>query len=151
MLNLLDPISSPNFHKLIYVDDLLTFSSASSDHCNHLTNSARSAISQAGFMLHPPGSDKSTLHPSTSITFLGKHIHSGASPSITNSSTTNHTSLFYSLIASTFTLKPSYLRSIFRFRFCRVVVMNSSLGRMSCMLLGKELASLSLSLKVRVD
>ena len=109
---IIKPQVPPNLTSLLYVDDLLTASLISPSHCHNHTSNIRQAITNNNFHIHPPGSKKSSLSPTTSVDFIGKHFTSGAQPSISNLPLTNTTTLFYTLIASTMSLKPKQIQCI---------------------------------------
>eukprot|EP00026_Physarum_polycephalum_P000244 Phypoly_transcript_00244.p2 GENE.Phypoly_transcript_00244~~Phypoly_transcript_00244.p2 ORF type:complete len:542 (-),score=88.90 Phypoly_transcript_00244:156-1781(-) len=108
----LDPFNSPTFKSLIYVDDALSFSLVSSSHCHSITNKIRNSLTNSNFVIHPPGSDKTSALPETTTHFIGKNISSGTSPSITNNATTASTTLFYSIVASAMPLSPKQIQCI---------------------------------------
>ena len=110
MHSLLDPYNSPSFHSSIYVDDILSFSSLSSKHSHHLTSQIRATLTNSNFIIHPPGSDKSSAHPETTTHFIGKNITSGTHPSISNNTTTTTTTLFYSIVASAMPLSSKQIQ-----------------------------------------
>eukprot|EP00026_Physarum_polycephalum_P007863 Phypoly_transcript_07933.p1 GENE.Phypoly_transcript_07933~~Phypoly_transcript_07933.p1 ORF type:complete len:168 (+),score=41.96 Phypoly_transcript_07933:85-588(+) len=112
MHSIIDPLSPPSLLPLIYVDDLLTASSISLAHCSHHTSSIHTTLTKNKFFIHPPGSKKTSLSPSTSANFIGKNISSGNFPTLSNTSATNITTLFYTLIASTIPLTQKQVQSM---------------------------------------
>lgn len=76
MHKILDSISSDNYVQLIYFDDHLGFS-PHKNICENSTKQVRNAIGNNGFLIHPPGSDKSSLMSETATHFVGKNIVSG--------------------------------------------------------------------------
>jgi len=100
MTDLLCHLNTETFFSKIYVDDVLSTSTVSAAHCHTHTTTTRNILSSNHLPIHPPGSDKSTSQPSTSTTFVEKHISSGTNPSISNTAQTNLTTLFYAIIAT---------------------------------------------------
>ena len=109
---IIDYLQAPDLHLFNYVDDNLLVSSVSPEHANNNVNLLRSSLKDNKFIIHLPGSPKSSLLPTTQAPFVGKDIISGASPSIHNNNTTNQTTLFYALVVSSMLLSPKHLQSI---------------------------------------
>lgn len=111
MHKILDPISSNSYSQLIYFDDHLGFSPHKNT-CEYKTTHVRSSISDNGFLIHPPGSDKSSLVAETETHFVGKNIVSGKHPAIYNTEATNNSCLFASVVATAFRLSTKQIQSI---------------------------------------
>ena len=112
MHSITDKHTNKHFSILTFVDDILSLTQKSPHYCNHKTNEMRTDIQHEKLLIHPPGSAKSTATATTTTDFVGKVLTSGASPSITNTSSTTNSAFFLSLIASTMPLSTKQIQSI---------------------------------------
>ena len=99
MHSLLDDLASIAAQHYIYVDDLLNHAN-SMLLCDIIAEIARRRLQKEGFLIHKPGTDKSSKTPETSTHFVGKNIVSGLNFSISNNHNTNMTSLIYAVIGT---------------------------------------------------
>lgn len=111
MHSIIDCHLTDSYKHLIYYDDILGFS-LTSDICNSTTNNVRSSIQQSGFVIHPPGSDKSSAIADTSTHFVGKGITSGSNPSIFNLQSTANACLFAAIVGTATKLRIKQVQSI---------------------------------------
>lgn len=111
MHSIIDNLSSDLFQQLVFYDDILSLS-LSKPICEFNTSQMRAKVESAGFIIHPPGSDKSSLFAPTTTHFVGKLISSGSNPQIANLPTTNDACLFAVIIGTAYKLSIKQLQSI---------------------------------------